>query len=329
MALHCRTISLHPRVFPSTCRPVIRFGVEWCRPFFVLSGYLLGGILLDPRELDNYYLTFYYRRFFRIIPLYLIILIFCQLARVAGSPSNLYNGSIPWYIYATFTQNIWIALHNDWGARALGGTWSLAVEEQFYLVLPIVIRYAKRLPYVLLSLIFIAPVFRWISISCFPTYTLAPLVLMPCRMDSLMIGVLGAWMVRNGRQFPRSILIVLVAGAVLMIYKQWTLNTNVLNTLGFSWIAWLYLGLLLLSINAQRRWITDRFLVDIGKISYGIYIYHGLTLITIRGEPAMKTNYPIFLTFLSFLATLLLAKLSWVYLEAPFIRMGHRKQYTA
>ncbi len=118
--------------------------------FFVLSGFLIGGILLDARESPNYFKTFYTRRSFRIIPVYALLVVTFYVcvslglpARIAGS-SAVFGATAPWYEYATFTQNIGYATGQPSQSLWLSTTWSLAVEEQFYLLLPAVVYFVPR-----------------------------------------------------------------------------------------------------------------------------------------------------------------------------------------
>jgi peptidoglycan/LPS O-acetylase OafA/YrhL len=116
--------------------------------FFVLSGFLIGGILMDARQSPSYFKTFYARRFFRIVPVYYLwILLYIALIGLAGNEVvKLSNSGIrpPLDLrilsYFLFLQNsIPISLHGlscSW----FGHLWSLAVEEQFYLVAPLVVR---------------------------------------------------------------------------------------------------------------------------------------------------------------------------------------------
>src|SRR5882757_1657709 len=136
--------------------------------FFVLSGFLIGGILLDARESSNYFQVFYARRFFRIVPIYAVVLLFFAVAGgVARSAQGrdftwLFANSMPWYAYATFTQNFWMVFHGSAGGNWLAPTWSLAVEEQFYLTLPLVVRFVSRQRLIvwLVLLVFCAPLLR-------------------------------------------------------------------------------------------------------------------------------------------------------------------------
>lgn len=112
--------------------------------FFVLSGFLITGILRDQRESRHYWGTFYLRRACRILPLYVILVGSYSLANAAGlnkAPGLwwLFYIPMPTWSYATFTQNFYMAAAGGTGANWLGITWSLAVEEQFYLLLPCVV----------------------------------------------------------------------------------------------------------------------------------------------------------------------------------------------
>jgi peptidoglycan/LPS O-acetylase OafA/YrhL len=108
--------------------------------FFVLSGFLIGGVLLDARGSTNYYSVFYRRRLFRIIPIYLVTLLLAPaLASLGLGPNGsdsarLAPDGAPWYAYFTLTQNFWMTHARAFGSNGLAMTWSLAVEEQFYLM---------------------------------------------------------------------------------------------------------------------------------------------------------------------------------------------------
>lgn len=128
--------------------------------FFVLSGFLIGGILLDARSSPNYFKTFYIRRAYRILPLYGIITARFFVSRLHFAQSGpLLPLTIPWFAYVTLTQNLWIAWLGSWGPAAMTVTWSLAVEEQFYLTAPVLIRKLKErtLVVALITVILVAP----------------------------------------------------------------------------------------------------------------------------------------------------------------------------
>ena len=180
--------------------------------FFVLSGFLLGGILLRNREAPWYFSTFYGRRFLRIVPLYAVCVVgFFLLFRSSQSPLPL----------IFFVQNI------QWGIAGIFGssdeitpTWSLAVEEQFYLVLPLLIILCppRVLPKVLLALILAAPAVRAVLHAA--GYRHAAYEFMPARMDALFAGVLVAWAYRQpgliARRRGTVLALTAAAGAVVV-----------------------------------------------------------------------------------------------------------------
>ena len=151
---------LHPEVgtLLAYFRQAIGFTWSGVDLFFVLSGFLIAGILIDQRGSPHYFRAFYIRRVCRIFPLYYInIGIF--LAFLAWQSdldqvfAPLFGGSeVPLWSYFSFTQNIFMGANNSAGAGWLAVTWSLAVEEQFYLFLPFIVWIVprNRLPLVFL-----------------------------------------------------------------------------------------------------------------------------------------------------------------------------------
>jgi peptidoglycan/LPS O-acetylase OafA/YrhL len=202
--------------------------------FFVLSGLLIGGILLDNRGASNFFRAFWTRRIARIFPVnyalvasYALVLAvqniwhFPQLDIFALAPPV---HSPLWY--ATFTQSIPFAL-TDWGPRWMGITWSLAIEEQFYLLFPLVVYFLPRRHVVMLTIVAIvaSPLLfaavEWITGRSDTAY-----VLLPCRMSALFLGVLVACIIRNDRAFgiARRFRILLDLAILLIVYSashQW------------------------------------------------------------------------------------------------------------
>src|SRR5919199_6536333 len=227
--------------------------------FFVLSGFLLGGILLDKHEAPNYFKAFYARRFCRTLPLYFLcllvflILLPLTLAWLFGDPFEMLLGDpLPLWSYFTFTHNFAMTQLGGWGTLWLGHTWSLAVEEQFYLFLPFFIRSFSRekLPYLLVGLILSAPLLRAFLYEFHPHGDLAFYVLMPCRADALLLGVLGAYVIRNERclNLLRThtkalyglLALLLAAGVALTVLLRLLIPTAyqplVAASYGYSWL---------------------------------------------------------------------------------------------
>ena len=112
--------------------------------FFVISGFLITGILVEKRGSAHFFRTFYVRRALRILPLYFLLLlsyVVCAGLWNESSPTWMHQFAhpLPWWSYLTLTQNIAMAMRGDFGPLWLSVTWSLAVEEQFYWVMPVLV----------------------------------------------------------------------------------------------------------------------------------------------------------------------------------------------
>jgi peptidoglycan/LPS O-acetylase OafA/YrhL len=136
--------------------PIFIVGRTGVDLFFVLSGYLITGILLANRDSPNYFSALYGRRSFRILPIYFVMVAIYLVGRkLGGSAPMLFDGPLPWWTYVVGLQNVWMTIYQNYGAAWLGATWSLAIEEQFYLVFPLVVYLT---PPRLLPRLLIAPV---------------------------------------------------------------------------------------------------------------------------------------------------------------------------
>jgi peptidoglycan/LPS O-acetylase OafA/YrhL len=323
--------------------------------FFVLSGFLIGGILLDARTSPTFFRTFYARRFFRIIPLYALVLaVFWGMraisARLPGLSAvvPLLEGPVPWYVYATLLQNFYSAWFGTLGATFLNVTWSLAVEEQFYLALPALLRRlsGRFLLAALLVLAALAPCVRLLLLHYTPNGAFASIVLMPCRADTLLLGVLGALLVRTEggvkwlgklRPFLPGLLLLLFCGMGLLTSFWYFPQSIVLVSVGYTWIALFYLGLLLHVVTDSSGMITSVFrlrgLRYLGTTAYGIYLFHVpvrelVFAATTGGPPNLQSGLSVLLTVASFLCTLAVSGAAWRFLERPLISLGHRFSYS-
>jgi peptidoglycan/LPS O-acetylase OafA/YrhL len=291
--------------------------------FFVLSGFLIGGILLDSRTSSDYFRKFYVRRFFRIAPVYAVFLL---LGGYFAYRKHQLTG--PWYLYPLFLQNFWMAKADALGF--LGISWSLAVEEQFYLTLPAIIRYAANLRWLLIGGIVSAPLIRaflFYRVSHGSSYVL-------CRADALLLGVAGAmlarspayrdWVVRRGFLLWFALLIFLVGLIPFTVRPAWITGIQ-MRSIGLTWIALLYLSLLLLAVsggNAISRLLCFAPLRALGQIAYCVYLVHYPLLL---GVQILRPAWPLRTKVLAAAAlTFAVAPLSWFIFEKPLIAFGHR-----
>jgi peptidoglycan/LPS O-acetylase OafA/YrhL len=330
-----------------------RIGWSGVDLFFVLSGFLIGGILLDARESPNYYSAFYARRFFRIIPAYFLLLIsylvLNSLSAVASmrTLATVTDCQLPIAPYFLFLQNFWMGTRNTLGGTTLGITWSLAIEEQFYLTLPLIIRLIprRRLVWVLLAGIGFAEVLRVGLNFLLPNNYTFISVLMPCRADALFLGVLGAyafreptyriWLERNRRLLGYA-LSVLALGVAVMVKLLGRVGFGLMPLGGYTWIATFFLCALLYSLlvpaSLLSRCLCWKWLRALGVIAYGTYLSHqfilNLLFAALRsGSPRLASPADIVLTLTALLTTLVLCSVSWNYLEKPLVRIGHHWQY--
>jgi len=331
---------------------IFRLGWSGVDLFFVLSGFLIGGILLDARSSSNYFRTFYTRRVHRILPIYYIWVVLYSVAGYAimkcASPDNvaIVGGALRPVTYLLFLQNILKVPTSLFSHYMVSPTWSLAVEEQFYLVAPFLIRYLslRRLTQVLVACVLGAPVLRYFAFSLLPNGAQAAYILMPCRGDALAMGMLAAVAWRTGAKdwlLRETILLktmsgVLVAGALAMTKWMPGPRTALEASFQYSWIALLYTSILLTALLDSRglvarasRW---KFLRECGRVSYCFYLIHLGILgvchwIFFRTFPHIDDLKGFGVTLLAAGLAWAIAQLSWRYLEKPLIDRGHATPY--
>ena len=321
--------------------------------FFVLSGFLIGGILLDQRSAPNYFQAFYARRLLRIFPLYYLLLgsfallTAFKVGEWSGGFAWLLQDPLPFWFYATYLQNFAMAAAGTHGPHWLGITWSLAIEEQFYIVLPLLVRLLSKrtLVWLLALLVLAAPIVRGAFFSFYPHGPIAGYVLLPARWDALFLGVLGAVAVRNpfvrGWLRGHSLLIravVIGCGAVVMalLAKNQGIGSWGMSWFGHTIIAVLSLGLILLataSVSSRTaRLFRNPVLMWVGTVSYGIYLIHqpvvGLLHATLlRQSPQIANPTDALVTLLGLGLTFGLAAISWRVFERPLVRLGKQIRY--
>src|SRR5579871_42780 len=313
--------------------------------FFVLSGFLIGGILYDARQATNYYRVFYTRRFFRILPPYLVWYALFLLGLVLIRPGSsvvltgIFNREIPPWSYAVFLQNVWMSVKQVFGPSWMGPTWSLAVEEQFYLILPLVIRRLslRRLVVLVSACICIAPLLRLELVRAGNAH-LGPYTLLPCRMDAFGLGVLAALACRQQPiwEWLRSHKLILYSAIGLLAIKfaKITLNPKWVFASGMTWVALLYALVLLAAVlhpeGVFGKIFRQRVLIWLGGISYGIYlIHHGILYLAhylISGKMPAASNWTeIGITVVAIAVVLVIAVMSWRWFESPLVRRGHQR----
>lgn len=320
------------------------------RLFFVLSGFLITGILLDCRQMAedtfqsplHFVRQFYFRRFLRIFPIYYFVIVLALLFNVPPAREI-------WAWLVSYTSNIYITVSNTWIGQ-FSHFWSLAVEEQFYLFWPWLILFfpRRRLSLIILLLIFLAPVFRLyayevhrLDVSPFDfksgTFTLA-------NLDSLCMGALLAFVsqsniskktIRNyssGIVLPLGLLLYLTS-LVLYHYRIKPAVFFSLNDLAVSMIfVWLISATAVGFQGFLGKVLEFAPLRYLGKISYGIYVYHYFVpflIIPFLGALGFRYDTPGPTNFLlSSLVAIGLASLSWRVIELPINNLKRHFRYS-
>ena len=319
--------------------------------FFLLSGYLIGGILLDAKHSPRYFSTFYIRRAYRILPLYLVILTLNYLGPMAWhllrGGSKLFSVSeVPLWAYLTFTQNFWAAFGKT-ETFTMVVTWSLAVEEQFYLTMPLLVHKLSRsrLAYVLAATVVCAPLLRVFLHYAVKNGVQTQWALMPCRADSLSLGVLCALLVRTPHLWDallarRNLLYwawaVITVPLLWLQFKQYSYASYAIIGPGYSLATLFFTCCLLVALTNQDGWVSkflgSRPVVELGILSYCIYLIHLPVVEACRkvlglrfGSQTTATNLAGLL--LGVLFFYVIAKLSWRFFERPLLRRGHAYKY--
>jgi peptidoglycan/LPS O-acetylase OafA/YrhL len=252
---------------------LVRWGWAGVDLFFVISGFLITGILLDSKGSPHYFRNFYIRRALRIWPLYyavlVAVLVIYPLIHPAGS---MVHKTAPWYWYVFYLQNF-----KAFDSRLLGVTWSLAVEEQFYVSWPFIVMSLSRknLARLIISLLFLAPIFRFFLHSDYPVMTF-------CRMDGILAGSLLALWLRSADvsllRLRRVATVLLVVGGVGSVWLLKTADQE--SVLVYSFLAAAFSGLLCFAAFDRMLPQPFRLVLEynwvryVGKISYAIYLFH-------------------------------------------------------
>jgi peptidoglycan/LPS O-acetylase OafA/YrhL len=297
-------------------------GPAGVRLFFVLSGFLITGILLDARSeasrravpLTRVWLAFYARRALRIFPVAYVALIVAWIIGIVSVRNDW-----PWYF--SYLSNVLSLSHAD-GTESAGHYWSLAVEEQFYLVWPLLMLWLPRrwlVPVMAMSIVG-AGLTRWMLIS--HGSWMGAYELTPARLDSLAAGGLFA----SIREALRPRATILAGVGVLVVVLGVMIPASSRSSVVVEW-GGVVLALALIqaarSARAATRVLSWPPLVYIGTISYAIYIVHQFipeTITIIERHLDVSLHFPpqgLVRFMLISGISIVVASASWRFLESP------------
>jgi peptidoglycan/LPS O-acetylase OafA/YrhL len=325
--------------------------------FFVLSGFLITGILIDSKERPRYFINFYAKRTLRIFPLYYLFLafvffvlrpVFNCMYYADNAYSTLWHSQLWFWAYL---QNWHFVVIGNGSKIPVTQLWSLAVEEQFYIIWPFVVFFcaSRRIAFISVVLCIAAPVIRlflirsgWNQTSIYmSTITHA---------DSLLLGAFVAAYARSGYAVPSARRLFLLLGFVVLMGSALIADIDgglkrdglALQTVGFSVIscsaALFIAGALLLPERVPlNAIICHPALRMFGKYSYSLYVFHPPVIfgmvwllrarfgLLVQGVRLFSLGY-LFLAFLSLLICLAISISTWYLIEARVLAL---KRYFA
>jgi|SRR5579863_967296 len=302
--------------------------------FFVLSGFLITWLLLKEQEQRGAISlsAFYKRRLLRIFPAFYVFWVLYVIHAVATNKQPPWGAYIASFFYVSDYYRSVVSAVND----NMGHTWSLAIEEQFYLLCPLLVVYLCRDLKFLAKVLAVLVGFLWIARAV--RYTLLGLSseyiyhAFDTRVDHLLIGCLCAVVLKAGLfsgfwkrvcvwQAPLLLLPVIVASAILTHRVE-----AYRNTIGYAVDPLLFALFMcqMIALHDKPVWsaLNWTWVTFLGTISYSLYLYHPLTFQIVHEVlPNLAYRYK---APIGYGVTILVAYLSYRFIETPFLRLKKR-----
>jgi peptidoglycan/LPS O-acetylase OafA/YrhL len=340
LVFHARTVAEPFGTSASLYRAAAEAGWVGVDLFFVLSGFLITGILLDTCERQRYFRNFYMRRVLRIFPLYyaalVVLAVAARLTQFAPAQGTSPAAEASFWLYL---QN-WLAFFKLEPTPILGHFWSLAVEEQFYLLWPALVFVAVRRRFegaLCVAAVVVAVVVR---IALVKAGERAAYDFTFARLDALALGAGVAVLYRRLGSLDRLRTSALVTAAVCVAavaFVAWKREgfygrDRVVLSYGLLPLATLFAASLVIAMTGDadgplRRALRSRWLGFVGAISYGMYVFHWPVITVLKTTWTDRSdavgNHLAFLAVVA-AATTLVAWLSFRFFESPILRMKER-----
>lgn len=291
--------------------------------FFCISGFLITLILLKARKKSStkkIIKNFYIRRFFRIFPIYYLTIITLFIVNYGGS----YRHDFIWDFF--YLSNVHMSLYGDFGRFIAPHFWSLSVEEQFYLFWPVLLLLSNNKTY-LYCVSSITPLlgllgFLYFKLSFGSSITIAPLIYLGSGTMLAVLWIYNKQTLVSIEKYLGGIILIFILFIFLHSYLKWFIPEPYVLVLKVLLIPIIVLKFSLGIKNIMLQKIIEfPFIIYLGKISYGLYIFHLFAII-----PATFIKKILYLEILDnawfmmcfkILITILIASLSWKLIEKP------------
>jgi peptidoglycan/LPS O-acetylase OafA/YrhL len=316
--------------------------------FFVLSGFLITGILYDAKSQTHYFRNFYVRRTLRIFPLYygFLIVLFWILPHLHPfTPSMSAAAARQGWLWS-YSANLVMAREARWIFIAdwlnVGQFWTLAIEEQFYLLWPLVVFLLPRVTLVRVCLaLMVTSLTLRSALLLHGAHPITVGMFTLCRFDSLAMGAAAALLLRGNAvptfQWARRLTPYLLGALVVITLsrKRWDAADPVVQSLGFTVLGLFFAGVLLIAVAPKSpRWVAhtlgNRFFRWFGAYSYAMYVFHvALMPIFARLTPVERISATVHSSYMgvaiyalfAISVTSALAFLSWHLYEKRFLAL--------
>jgi peptidoglycan/LPS O-acetylase OafA/YrhL len=299
--------------------------------FFALSAYLITELLMQEKERSGsiHVSKFYLRRILRIWPLYFAFVAGCYLA-------SQFNGAVA-IAFMLFVGNFTFPVVLKQLPLGVQILWSISVEEQFYLIWPHIARFLTRASLLGagISLWVVTIVIRYVSLR----YGKPPSLIWyfsPARLDPLACGILISVLVHSVGKNPlgRFRPVLMFAGIACWLIASFS-DFNQPDTAPMTVVlAYILIALgagafIFAAFGLRESWFVHPWLVYLGRISYGLYIFHATVLtmlaVLLQGLPPL-TRWPLY-PILGLVITVAVAATSYQWFESPFLRLKSHFQY--
>jgi peptidoglycan/LPS O-acetylase OafA/YrhL len=315
--------------------PVTALGWSGVDLFFVLSGYLITGILWDTRSLPGHGRAFYVRRALRILPLYYGVLVVVFIVRpLLGWSHRLDDVALrPEQIwYWTYLCDWRIALGHPRAFTFLTHFWSLSIEEQFYLIWPLVVWRCSRRRSLAIATGLVVAAFALRIVLVARGMAGIAYGLLPCRADALAAGAIVALAVRGPdgaaavRRWllPAATLSLVMTAALVAVRPTVEFIDPGMVMVGYSTLDWTFAGLVFVGGTMRSDLLELPLLRAAGRYSYGLYVFHPMVMWWITRDVPILHRVEWRFVLGSALGSVLAAWVSYQVYESRFLHLKER-----